>query len=198
MDHLAFAHLSWQKHVASLKKPHIVAFDATAGNGHDTLKLAKIMLSQNSGELHSFDIQESAIRSTRELLSKSLPLPILERITLHNLSHKTFPSTLPSPDLVIYNLGYLPGGDKSITTKVETTLESLNSAISRLSSDGLITITLYPGHSEGYIEKGGILDYLSQLDPKCYKIFHYSQLKSNNSPSVIHLQNNVYNRFIEY
>lgn len=189
MNHLAFAHLTWQNHLASLKKPNPVAFDATAGNGHDTLKLAKLLLTPSSGELHSFDIQKTALLNTQKLLSENLSTPILDRITLHHRSHETFPKILPSPDLVVYNLGYLPGGDKSLTTTLETTLKSLQSALETLpSASGLITITLYPGHPEGAVEKSGVLDYLSSLDPKSHQIFHYTPLKKYNSPSVIVLR----------
>lgn len=47
-----------------------------------------------------------------------------------------------------YNLGWLPGGDKSITTKLEDTLESIEAAKRLVKHGGMISIMLYPGHAE--------------------------------------------------
>lgn len=47
-----------------------------------------------------------------------------------------------------YNLGWLPGGDKSITTKLEDTLESIEAAKRLVRHGGMISVMLYTGHSE--------------------------------------------------
>ena len=52
----------------------------------------------------------------------------------------------------MFNLGFLPGGDKSITTKRETTMVAIRAAIELLDTDGALLIAVYPGHEEGTIE----------------------------------------------
>lgn len=47
-----------------------------------------------------------------------------------------------------YNLGWLPGGDKSITTKLEDTLESIEAAKRLVKHGGMISVMLYRGHAE--------------------------------------------------
>lgn len=47
-----------------------------------------------------------------------------------------------------YNLGWLPGGDKSITTKLEDTLESIEAAKPLVKHGGMISVMLYKGHAE--------------------------------------------------
>lgn len=47
-----------------------------------------------------------------------------------------------------YNLGWLPGGDKSITTNLEDTIASIDSAKRLIKSGGMISVMLYAGHTE--------------------------------------------------
>jgi hypothetical protein len=51
--------------------------------------------------------------------------------------------------LVAFNLGYLPGGDKEIITRSETTLLALEAAKRILIQGGLISIVVYVGHPGG-------------------------------------------------
>lgn len=51
--------------------------------------------------------------------------------------------------LVTFNLGYLPGGDKNLITKVDTTLQALQAASNVLQPGGLISIVAYVGHPGG-------------------------------------------------
>jgi hypothetical protein len=51
--------------------------------------------------------------------------------------------------LVAFNLGYLPGGDKEIITRSETTLLALEAAKRILIPQGLISIVVYVGHPGG-------------------------------------------------
>lgn len=52
--------------------------------------------------------------------------------------------------LVAFNLGYLPGGDKTIITKPETTLPALEAAKGILMPGGLISLVVYVGHPGGW------------------------------------------------
>ena len=63
----------------------------------------------------------------------------------------------------MFNLGYLPGGDKSITTMRATTLPAIEAAIDLLGKDAILLIAVYPGHPEGDAEGKEITEYLSTL-----------------------------------
>lgn len=51
--------------------------------------------------------------------------------------------------LVAFNLGYLPGGDKTIITESQTTAEAFNVAMEILMPGGLISLVVYVGHPGG-------------------------------------------------
>ena len=177
MHHIFFTQLLW-KHFLT---PGMVVFDATMGNGNDTLFLANAVLTKDSGWVHAFDIQEEAIAKTALRLE---PFKFKKRVTLHHASHEILPPL--SPSLIVYNLGYLPHGDPSVTTRAQTTVESLKSALEVLLPQGMITITLYAGHPEGVEEKAFVLSFLATL--KGFSIYHYASLQETHKPSVISLR----------
>ena len=120
-SHLDLAHQYWEK----ILQDGDLAIDATCGNGNDTLKLAEIL--QKSGTVIGMDIQEEAIARTKALLSK-LPQETLARIHLYHQSHADFPSLGDPVRLIVYNLGYLPKGNKQLTTMTQSTMDSLGKA----------------------------------------------------------------------
>lgn len=176
-NHLKIAHLLWREHL----KPGMTAVDATAGNGHDTLFLMGLVLGEDAGWVHAFDIQEAALTNTFELLKNE---PFADRVTLHHASHERFPDSLREVDLIVYNLGYLPGGDKSITTMAESTLNSCKNALEILKTGGLLSLTLYPGHAEGCIEKNKLLSWLETTTAYCV---HHQPVNSPKAPTLITL-----------
>lgn len=132
-----------------------VAVDATCGNGNDTLWLVN-----HCSKVYAFDIQKEAVEATRILLEESG-----KRAELICDSHsKLCEYVKEPPDVVVFNLGYLPGGDKSITTTAEETLFALERALDILAVNGLLTITMYPGHPQGAYEQEMILAWAKQLD----------------------------------
>ncbi len=181
MYHTHLAHLIWKDFL----KPGMTVIDATAGNGNDTLFLAKCVLTPNSGWIHAFDIQAEALKTTQKRLISNLPPPLQARITLHEASHETFPPNI-CPSLIVYNLGYLPGGDLNKTTLAASTLKSCQNALQILSPGGLLSITIYPGHTEGAVEKSLLFDWFSELPS--LQIFHHAPLNRSNQPSFITLR----------
>ena len=107
--------------------------DMTLGNGYDSLKLLNYF---PEAELIGFDIQEVAIKNTKETL-KDIPS---SRYKLLLDSHENVDKYVDKLDLVLYNLGYLPKADKTIVTKAKSTLKSLQSSLSLLNVGGLIII----------------------------------------------------------
>lgn len=130
--------------------------DMTTGNGNDTLFLAGI-----SKKVYGFDIQDIAINNTNELLISNN----INNYELFNCSHDKIDEVLynymGNIKLVLFNLGYLPCGDKSITTMHETTLKAVINSYKMIKDDGLILIVFYP-HPEGKLEENVILDYLNK------------------------------------
>ena len=125
-----------------------VAVDFTMGNGYDTSFLAAEV--GENGKVYAFDIQPQALESSRKLLEESGAAP---NYTLILDSHSNVLDYVHEKICIgMFNLGFLPGGDKSITTKRETTMVAIRAAIELLDADGALLIAVYPGHEEGTIE----------------------------------------------
>lgn len=170
--YIELAHQYWKKHL----KEQSNVIDATCGNGHDTLFLAQ----NTRGRIFVFDIQEKALTSAKNRLSENLDG--LQQVSFLKACHSSFdsvPKELPI-HLVIYNLGYLPGGDKNLTTKVDTTLLSIQNALDRIEDDGAISITCYPGHEEGQREEKAVLSFFEKYEGSRSVLYHrrVNRLKS--------------------
>ncbi|MBQ7010422.1 MAG: hypothetical protein IJN63_01850 [Clostridia bacterium] len=153
------------------------AVDFTMGNGYDTAFLADRVGA--FGKVYAFDIQQKAVDSTKNRLTD---LGLYDRCTLILDSHSNADKYVEGCFKAgMFNLGWLPGsGDKSITTRRETTLPAIRFAISRIASDGILLIAIYPGHPEGDAEGKEVCDYLSTLDRR---VFCVTQVKILNSPT---------------
>ena len=122
-----------------------VVIDATLGNGHDTLELAQLV--GETGHVYGFDIQKDAVEHTRARLENE---GLAARCSLYQLGHEQMLTKVSVPvRYVSFNLGWLPGGDKTITTLWPTTKKALESALSLLLPLGVCTVCAYPGHLEG-------------------------------------------------
>ena len=133
-----------------------VAVDFTMGNGGDTLFLSKTV--GEKGRVYAFDIQEEALKSTRERLeSEGAP----ENYTLICASHHRVREFVKEPIKAgMFNLGYLPrSGNKGVTTMRETTMPAVEAAIDMLLPDGVLIIAIYPGHEEGALEGDMLREY---------------------------------------
>ena len=148
------------------------------GNGHDTLWLSEAM--GENGKVYAFDIQPQALESSRRLL-ESANAP--ENYTLILDSHSNVLDYVSEKICIgMFNLGFLPGGDKSITTKRETTMVAIRAAIDLLDDDGALLIAVYPGHAEGTIEGELIEEELSGLNRKELCASKFKIVNSPTSP----------------
>ena len=151
------------------------AVDATAGNGHDTRFLADCVGTE--GRVHAFDIQEEAISQTR---NRCADLP---QVLLHHSGHERIDEHVKHPiQAAMFNLGYLPKGDKSKVTLPETTLVAVESCLEHLSPGGRITIILYTGHPGGKNEALAVRAALQSLDQEDFTVAQYCFLNQANSP----------------
>ncbi|MED1203123.1 class I SAM-dependent methyltransferase [Heyndrickxia acidicola] len=161
-----------------------IAVDCTAGNGHDTLFLAKLV--EERGHVFGFDIQREAILQTEKRLKEEN----IANATLFNQGHETIQKAIPETAKgkvkgAIFNLGYLPGGDKHIVTHASSTMEAIEQLLDFMPSEGLIVVVIYHGHPEGQEEKNALMDYLSQLDQKKAHVLLYQFINQANDPPFI-------------
>lgn len=166
------------------------ALDATAGNGHDTLFLARQV--GPGGRVFAFDIQRQAVEATRALLESNHISG--EAFQLHQACHSSFTQHLP-PDAagrlkaILFNLGYLPGGDKSIITTTATTESAVTTALSLLHPGGLLLIVAYPGHEGGNTEAALLRNLAQSLPMADFHAAEYHTLNAGSpAPFVLILQ----------
>lgn len=167
--------------------PGAIVVDATVGNGNDTLFLARIV--GKTGRVYGFDIQEQAINNATELLRKE---DALNAVSLYKTSHENMKLHIKEPvDLVIFNLGYLPGGDKNIITTPEATSEAVTQSLSLIKPGGLVIIVVYTGHSGGMEERDLLEDYLSSLDKKLFCVGKLFFINRDQAPYLIIVEKSV-------
>lgn len=152
-----------------------VVVDATAGNGHDTIFLAQLVGS--TGQVFSFDIQQEAIFTTQKRITLA---KLASRVNIVHDGHENLDKYIKRPiKLVVFNLGYLPGGDKKVITRPETTIEAIKKSLNLLEPYGVILLTIYTGHPGGQDEWESIETYLSSLPKEYYDVILYKYLNRN-------------------
>lgn len=160
-----------------------IVVDATAGNGNDTLFLAKT----SAKKVFAFDVQNQATTNTNDLLEKN---NLADKCEVILDSHENFDKYIEENiQAVVFNLGYLPNADHTITTQAETTLNAIKKFITKLNIGGRIVIAVYWGHENGKVEKDALLKELSQLDQKEIEVLVYQFInQKNNAPFIIALE----------
>lgn len=148
--------------------PGDIAVDATMGNGHDTQMLCELV--GESGHVYAFDVQEQAVANTRARLEDA---GLLGRATLFHCGHQEMAQHVPtSVQSVMFNLGWLPGGDKHVTTHWETTRTAILAALNLLCEGGVCVICAYPGHAAGDEERERLTMCLAALRPQDFNVLH--------------------------
>ncbi|MFY9983560.1 MAG: class I SAM-dependent methyltransferase [Chthoniobacterales bacterium] len=136
------------------------AVDATVGNGYDTLFLADRV--GKNGRVLGFDVQKMALNNASELIRFA---GNLDRVRLVLGCHSGLARALmgyPRVDAAMFNLGYLPRGDRRIVTRPSTTIPAIAALVERLAPNGRISIIAYRGHPEGPEEYQAVRDFLEQ------------------------------------
>ncbi|MGX7014590.1 class I SAM-dependent methyltransferase [Vagococcus silagei] len=160
---------------------HVI--DATMGNGHDTLFLAELV--GIKGQVDAFDIQEQALQNTSERLTSA---QANKQVQLHLKSHE-FVNTVLQPNQTIqaavFNLGYLPSGDKNIITQSKSTIRSIEILCEHLAPKGRIIVVLYSGHDGGKLEKQQVLDFVTDLPQELFSVLMYQFINQKNEPPAL-------------
>ncbi|OEH92117.1 class I SAM-dependent methyltransferase [Bacillus solimangrovi] len=162
-----------------------IAIDCTAGNGHDTKLLAELVGTE--GKIFAFDIQKKAITNTKERLEAA---NLHENVELIHDSHSNMKIHIPDKyhgqvKAAVFNLGYLPGGDKNIVTNEKTTVKAIEHLLDIMSPNSLIAIVVYHGHPEGQTERDELLHYVRRLEQKAYGVLQYQFLNPKNNPPFL-------------
>jgi tRNA1(Val) A37 N6-methylase TrmN6 len=166
-----FQNLIWKEMLTP-----IVIVDATLGNGHDTLALKKMY---PEAKIISIDIQSEAVNTTRARLSDEN----IEDVQLLHASHEHMNQLIDQEiDMVVYNLGYLPGSDKKIATKSSTTIASLKSVLPLMNKGGKIFLTAYPGTIQGRVEAISVESFLSGLSQRLFDVAHIQMINQQKNP----------------
>ncbi len=171
----------------SLMKLHIkngdLCVDATMGNGKDTLFLCKEV--GEEGKVIAFDIQKKALENTEKLLEesgfKSRARLILES---HQEIDKYIKEEGQEPSCIVFNFGYLPGGDKEIATNPETDIIAMEKSLSCLKKGGVLSLCIYSGGVSGFDEREKILAFLKNLDNKKYLVITHEYYNKPNNPPL--------------
>jgi len=155
--------------------------DATCGNGYDTLFLAGLV--GHTGKVYAFDIQREALGITRKRLMEK---GMIHRCFLIPDGHENMHRYVSEPvRLVMFNLGYRPGGDHSICTKGETTFRAVRTALDLLVEGGLIVMVIYHGGDSGFEERDYLMKALPVLDPKKAAVMMTSFVNLPNNPPIL-------------
>ncbi|MBD1380216.1 tRNA (mnm(5)s(2)U34)-methyltransferase [Metabacillus arenae] len=162
-----------------------IVIDATAGNGLDTVFLAELV--GEYGHVYGFDIQEEAILNTANRLKEK---DLESRATLTLDSHEMVKKHIPvkfhgQASAAIFNLGYLPGGNKAITTAPSSTILAIEEILDLLKPEGIIIIVIYHGHETGKMERDAIIQYAMSIDQKKAHVLKYQFINQANNPPFI-------------
>jgi len=167
-----------------------LAVDATVGNGYDALFLAHRV--GPKGKVLGFDVQKAALAGAREILKF---VGSIDRVSLIHDSHSRLAAYLPAGAAIaaaMFNLGYLPRGNRQIITKPETTIAALRSVLEHLAEQGRVTLLVYRGHEGGVSEYQELRHFLEQLPEDEWLVEELaSKSDSPIAPRLFRIQRNL-------
>ncbi len=169
--------------IKTVIRPDSIVVDCTMGNGGDTLFLSSLV---PDGHVYAFDIQSEAIAQTETTLKEH---NALSNVTLIHSCHSQIQNYIKTEiSAAMFNLGWLPNHDKTITTKRETTLIAIQKAMELLEKNGMVVIVIYPGHEEGRLEGLEIENMISSLNKKEYNGILYRLINVPECPYIAMIQ----------
>lgn len=173
---------SWCAHfIKEQVQPGDFCIDATMGNGNDTLLLSQ--LCGKEGKVFAFDIQDLALKNTRDLLQNA-HAPENYELILDSHEHMELYCIPKTVSCITFNFGYLPGGDHHKSTHAESSICALEKSLLLLKTGGLLSLCIYSGGDTGFEERDAILSWLQNLDPKCYLVIKSEYFNRPNNPPI--------------
>ncbi|MDL2249015.1 methyltransferase domain-containing protein [Tyzzerella sp. OttesenSCG-928-J15] len=167
----------------SFVKPHIsqgdICIDATCGAGFDTAFLSTAAGAY--GKVLSFDIQHEAIETAKLNIADH---PFYSNITFINSGHQHIDEYAEKATVscIMFNLGWLPGGNHEIRTKTQTTISAITKSLTLIKPTGIISLCLYCGKEMGHDEKKAVLEFAKKL-PSEFDVIYIDYLNKNNPPT---------------
>lgn len=155
--------------------------DATMGKGNDTLLLCE--LAGEEGKVLAFDVQEKALEATKKRLEEHQVLDRAELI-LDGHQHMDQYAKKESADVICFNFGYLPGGDHTIATSAQTSIQAVEMGLEILKQGGMMSLCIYSGGDTGFEEKEALLDYVKKLPAKEYTVIVNEYYNRENNPPM--------------
>lgn len=167
--------------VAAVLPEGATAIDATVGNGHDTLFLARNVGSL--GKVYGFDIQTEALQSADDRLRAA---GCRQQVTMIQAGHETMTEHIAGPvDAVMFNLGYLPGGDHGQITRADTTITAIEAGMKLLRPGGLMSIVVYTGHPGAAEERESVERLVRQLERREYCVVRMEFVNRSKKPPYL-------------
>jgi predicted methyltransferase len=167
-----------------------IVIDATAGNGSDTLFLARIV--GVGGFVYAFDVQSDALSQTQKRLDTAAQNESLAPVMLVQAGHENMASRIAiehqgQAAAVMFNLGYLPGSSSDLITQTTTTQAALNISLQLLRSGGILTIVVYPGHDGGQEEAEAVQAWATDIPSTLAQTVIYRFPQKEAAPYLIAL-----------
>lgn len=162
-----------------------IVVDATIGNGHDTIFLADLV--GDKGIVYGFDVQKEAFLATKERIENH---GMSDRVILFHEGHENLYQTIPHVHHgkitgAIFNLGYLPGSDKTIVTRPATTIHAIEQLLKIMAPQGMIVLVIYHGHDEGKVERDHLIQFCENIDQTTAHVLRYQYINQKNNPPFI-------------
>ena len=155
--------------------------DATAGRGRDTLFLAELV--GEEGKVLAFDVQEDAVTSTSTLL-RDHGIHHAE-VVLDSHSNMDCYAEKETADAIMFNFGWLPGGDHRVFTKKETSITAIENGLEILKPGGVMSLCIYYGKETGYEERDALQHFLKTVDPQRLTILFCDFINRTGEPPLV-------------
>lgn len=158
-----------------------ICIDATAGRGRDTVFLSALV--GDTGRVFAFDVQQAATEETKRRLAEAGLAGRCE-VVLDSHSNMGAYAEAGTVRCIVFNFGFLPGGDKSVFTHAETSIAALEAGLRLLMPGGVMSLSIYYGGVTGYEERDALMAYLQTLDDKRYTVLVCSFANRPNDPPM--------------
>ena len=172
-----FCHHFLEQHV----HPGDFCIDATAGKGNDTEFLCQ--LTGSRGRVLAFDIQQAAVDATNERLFAAGFSDIGTAI-LESHANMHLYAEAGTVDCIMFNFGYLPGGNHQLCTHADTSLAAIRDGLTLLKKQGMMSLCIYSGGDTGFEERDALLTWLKKLDSHNYLVIRSDYYNRPNNPPM--------------